>query len=111
MIETLFRLYVCPKTVLLVTSFCGYLKEFLSHCNYNLTKYFVSLLPCFDLGSKITQPSHSLWGQTPCANRLGVEGSTEIERRMRMMVLFTLVRKKILENKLEFKLRKQLTIS
>lgn len=33
------------------------------------------------------------------------------DKRMRMMVLFTLVRKKIFENKLEFKLRKQLTIS
>lgn len=33
------------------------------------------------------------------------------DKRMRMMVLFTLVRKKIFQKKLAFKLRKQLTIS
>lgn len=62
------------------------------------------LLSCLDLGSKVTQASGSLWRQTPCANRLGVEGSTEIEGKMlRMTVLFTLVRKKYLKIRVQTK--------
>lgn len=110
-VEALFRLWVCvPRQLCLLLAFVS--RSFF----LTITLILVNILLCYSL-VLIWDPK-SLRHLAFCAEKLhvpiglGPKDPLRLkDKGMSVVVLFTLVRKKIFESKLEFKLRKQLTIS
>lgn len=98
MIETLFRLHVCPKTALLVISFCEYLKEFLFTVSIILANILLRYSFVLIWDPKSLKHLVLCGGKLLVPIGLGWKDPLRLkDKRMRMMVLFTLVRKKILK--------------